>query len=189
MQALKEWAVVCNALESGRQVVVLRKGGILEYRQGFEVKHEKFLMFPTFEHQSAKYLQPDYAGKLAELLKNPPPAGITRLASYAEAKEVREVRDRAVLHRLGGFHVWNESYVNARMDYNPSKPMSVVLLRVFRLNNPIQVRNHDAWAGCKSWVPVDIDDAGIESDSIPVLSDSEFDRVAGEFRGVLSVPA
>ena len=62
MQALKEWAVVCRALEEGRQVVLLRKGGILEYRQGFEVKHEKFLMFPTFEHQSKDSLQPDYAG-------------------------------------------------------------------------------------------------------------------------------
>jgi hypothetical protein len=44
MQALKEWAVVCRALEEGRQVMLLRKGGILEYRQGFEVRHEKFLI-------------------------------------------------------------------------------------------------------------------------------------------------
>ena len=44
MQALKEWAVVCRALEEGRQIVLLRKGGILEYREGFEVKHDKFLI-------------------------------------------------------------------------------------------------------------------------------------------------
>ena len=43
MAALKEWAIVCKALEEGRQVLLLRKGGIMEYRQGFEVKHEQFL--------------------------------------------------------------------------------------------------------------------------------------------------
>ena len=48
MQALKEWAVVCRALEEGRQIVLLRKGGILEYRQSFKVKHDRFLLFPTY---------------------------------------------------------------------------------------------------------------------------------------------
>ena len=28
--ALKEWATVCHALETGRQTVLLRKGGIYE---------------------------------------------------------------------------------------------------------------------------------------------------------------
>lgn len=47
MAALKEWAIVCKALEEGRQVLLLRKGGIMEYKQGFEIKHNKFLLFPT----------------------------------------------------------------------------------------------------------------------------------------------
>src|SRR5688572_8059801 len=123
MQALKEWAVVCRALEEGRQVVLLRKGGILEYRQGFEVKHEKFLLFPTFEHQSKDHLQPDYAGKLDEVLKSAPANGTNMITSYAEVKDVKEITDRSVFKHLAKYHVWNESYVNARMDYNPKKPM------------------------------------------------------------------
>jgi hypothetical protein len=183
MQALKEWAVVCSALEQGRQVILLRKGGILEYRQGFEVKHERFLMFPTFEHQSRDHLQPDYADRL-EVMDGQSP-GITRLSSYAEAKDVREVTDRALLKKLERFHVWNESYVNARMDYNPSKPMSVILLRVFRLDTPIEVQTLQEWAGCRSWVPLDKDVSG----ATPVLSDSEFDKVSRDFREVLSIAA
>ncbi|RPJ57922.1 MAG: DUF1802 family protein, partial [Acidobacteria bacterium] len=35
--ALKEWAVVCRALAAGRQVLAIRKGGILEVKPGFEV--------------------------------------------------------------------------------------------------------------------------------------------------------
>src|SRR5918992_6138574 len=60
--ALKEWAIVCKALEEGRQVLLLRKGGIMEYREGFEIKHNKFLLFPTFEHQLKESIQSDYAG-------------------------------------------------------------------------------------------------------------------------------
>lgn len=186
MQALKEWAVVCRVLETGRQAVILRKGGILEYRQGFEVKHEKFLMFPTFEHQYADSLQDDWRNSLDEIVAQAPNPGFTRLSSYAEAVDVREITNRSLLKKLEKFHVWNESYVNARMDYNPSKPMSVILLRVFKLENPIDIENKQEWAGCRSWVPLDID---VTSSATPVLDDSQFERVAREFREVLSVAA
>lgn len=185
MQALKEWAVVCRALELGRQVVLLRKGGILEYKKGFEVRHDRFLMFPTFEHQSKDHLQPDYAPILDEVIQKQPPAGTTRITCYAEARHVAELTDRSKLKQLQQFHIWNERYVNARMDYNPSKPMSVILLRVFSLDKPIDVQNSQEWAGCKSWVPLDIENVG----SRPVLGNSEFDNAAKEFREVLSLEA
>jgi len=182
MQALKEWAVVCRALEEGRQIVLLRKGGILEYRQGFEVKHDKFLLFPTFEHQSKDNLQLDYANKMDDILKNVPASGSNKISSYANAINVTETNDRKMLKSLSRFHVWNESYVNARMDYNPKKPMSVILLRVFKLDNPILVDNKPEWAGCKSWIPLDIEASGKA-----VLDDQQFDRLASEVRGALSI--
>jgi hypothetical protein len=184
MQALKEWAVVCRALEEGRQVVLLRKGGILEYRQGFEVKHDRFLLFPTFEHQSKDHLQQDYAGKLDGVLSEQPAANSNVMTAYAQAMEVKEITDRTALHSLAKYHVWNESYVNARMDYNPKKPMSVILLRVFKLSQPITVDAKPEWAGCKSWIPLDIEAGGA-----PVLSDSQFEKIASEVKGVLSIAA
>jgi len=182
MQALKEWAVVCRALEEGRQVVLLRKGGILEYRQGFEVKHDRFLLFPTFEHQSKDHLQADYANRLDQILKDQPENGSNKITSYAQTVEVKEISDRAAIKMLEKYHVWNESYVNARMDYNPKKPMSVILLRVFKLDKPILVDDKPEWAGCKSWVPLDVDASGR-----PVLDDSQFNKVASEVKGVLSI--
>jgi hypothetical protein len=184
MQALKEWAVVCRALEEGRQVVLLRKGGILEYRQGFEVKHDSFLLFPTFEHQSKDHLQPDYAGKLDEVLKEQPAVDSNKITAYAHVVEVKEIHDRIALHSLAKYHVWNESYVNARMDYNPKKPMSVILLRVFKLDRSIVVDSKPEWAGCKSWIPLDMEAVGK-----PVLNDLQFEKVASEVKGVLSIAA
>jgi hypothetical protein len=184
MQALKEWAVVCRALEEGRQVVLLRKGGILEYRQGFEVKHDRFLLFPTFEHQSKDHLQADYAGRLDQVLKEQPAAGNNKITSYAQAIEVKEISDRATIKSLEKYHVWNESYVKARMDYNPKKPMSVILLRVFKLDKPIMVESKPEWAGCKSWIPLDMEAAGT-----PVLNDMQFNKIVSEVKGVLSIAA
>lgn len=184
MQALKEWAIVCRALEEGRQVVLLRKGGILEYRQGFEVKHDRFLLFPTFEHQSKDHLQKDYADKLEEVLKEQPAPDSNKITAYAQVVEVKEMTDRSAVHSLAKYHIWNESYVNARIDYNPKKPMSVILLRVFKLESPIMVDSKPEWAGCKSWIPLDMEASGK-----PALSDSQFDRIASEVRGVLSIAA
>ena len=45
--AFKEWAVVCAALASGQQSLILRKGGIHEGRDGFRVAHREFWLFPT----------------------------------------------------------------------------------------------------------------------------------------------
>jgi hypothetical protein len=184
MQALKEWAIVCRALEEGRQTVILRKGGILEYKQGFEAKHDKFFLFPTFEHQSTDHLQADYAGKLDQILKDQPAAGSNKITGYAQAVEVKEVSDRAAIKSLEKYHIWNDSYVNARMDYNPKKPMSVILLRVFKLAEPILVDSKPEWTGCKSWIPLDMAAGGT-----PVLGDLQFSKLASEVKGVLSIAA
>jgi hypothetical protein len=184
MQALKEWAVVCKALEEGRQVLLLRKGGILEYRQGFKVKHDRFLLFPTYEHQSKDHLQVDYADRLDQVLQDQPATGTNRITSYAEAIEVKEITDRIALRTLAKYHIWNESYVNARMDYNPSKPMSVILLRVFKLESSILIENKREWIGCRSWIPLDIDVSGR-----PIMDDLQFNTVASEVKGVLSIAA
>jgi hypothetical protein len=184
MQALKEWAVVCKALEEGRQVLLLRKGGILEYRQGFKVKHDRFLLFPTYEHQSKDHLQVDYADRLDQVLQDQPTTGTNRITSYAEAIEVKEITDRIALRTLAKYHIWNESYVNARMAYNPSKPMSVILLRVFKLESSILIENKQEWIGCRSWIPLDIDVSGR-----PVMDDLQFNTIASEVKGVLSIAA
>jgi hypothetical protein len=47
----KEWALVCEALGTGRQSIILRKGGIAEGRDGFSFQHREFFLFPTFFHE------------------------------------------------------------------------------------------------------------------------------------------
>jgi hypothetical protein len=49
--AFKEWAAICRALATGRQDVILRKGGIVEDGGEFRPDHASFLLLPTFLHQ------------------------------------------------------------------------------------------------------------------------------------------
>ena len=59
LPALKEWDVVCEALGSGRQVIVIRKGGIAEGTGGLRFAHEEFVLLPTFFHQQSERVVPE----------------------------------------------------------------------------------------------------------------------------------
>src|SRR5438128_9766055 len=56
--AFKEWAIVVDSLGTGRQIVILRKGGISEGRRGFQVEHAEFLLYPTRVHQDRESVVP-----------------------------------------------------------------------------------------------------------------------------------
>ena len=186
MAALKEWAVVCKALEEGRQILLLRKGGIMEYRRGFEVKHDEFLLFPTFEHQSKESIQPDYLSVLYSVLQNTPTNGKNRITSYAKVVDIKEVSDKSVLQKLEKYHIWNDRYVNIRMDYNSKRPMSVILLRVYKMDNPMEVDIKPEWAGCKSWIPIELSEHNNDEGRRPVLEDPKFNQAIAEIKEVLN---
>ena len=56
--ALKEWATVLEAMAKGEQLVLIRKGGLIEPGSGFELVANTFVFYPTFEHQAVSYLRP-----------------------------------------------------------------------------------------------------------------------------------
>ena len=201
--ALKEWAVVCKALEEGRQVILLRKGGIMEYRQGFEVKHTDFFLYPTFEHQSKESLQPNYANQLDLVLQNGPVNNRNRITSCAAVVLVKEITNKSVLERLEKYHIWNEQYINVRFSYNPKRPLNVVLLRVYKMNTPLEVDLKPELTGCKSWIPVQLllsdtklqqeydHQSGsaidiVKPDCKPVFNDSDFTEIVTELQEVLN---
>jgi hypothetical protein len=127
-------------------------------------------------------LQADYADRLGEVQRDQPAVGTNRIISYAEVIDIKEITDRVWLKMLAKYHIWNESYVNARMDYNPRKPMNVILLRIFKLDRPILIDNKPEWVGCRSWIPLDIDVSGK-----PIMDDVKFNKIACEVKEVLSI--
>ena len=91
MNALKEWATVIRALESGDQTVILRKGGILETDSGFTVENEKFFLFPTFEHQETKHVKHEHHKHLENALNSKPSNGTNTITSFAHVLYEKDI--------------------------------------------------------------------------------------------------
>ena len=211
MIALKEWAIICKALEDGRQILLLRKGGIMEYRKGFELKHNEFLLYPTFEHQSLESIKAEYKEKLKEILeeqnkytsrketdkdnKNSDINNINIIKLFAKVEDVVEISDKVTLSKLRDHHIWSDEYVMTRMNYNPSKPMSILLLRIYKIKKPLIIDINDKWSGCKSWIDIEkdiniqnshIEISGKEKALIdPVINDDIFYESVNKIRKVI----
>ena len=52
--ALKEWAVTQRSLLEGHQIILLRKGGIVEETGDFDLKAKQFLIYPTYAHETER---------------------------------------------------------------------------------------------------------------------------------------
>ena len=197
MLALKEWSIICKALEDGNQTILLRKGGILEYKKGFEIRQKSFLLFPTLEHQAEEYLQSKYLQTYDLLLRGNKSEDIQNKTNtlwvLARIEAIQEFHDHEMLPELEKYHIWNEKYVRMRMKYNPKKPMNALLLRVYRLPESISVDVQPEWAGCKSWIDIELskkygksyeNDNELLEQSKPVIKDEDFRRIHDNFLGI-----
>lgn len=175
--ALKEWAVVVHALLTGKQVVLLRKGGIFEKRGEFEVEHREFFLFPTLYHEKEHELVPSYRADMAAAERNYPVGTELRLPGYGVVEDHRWVDDLDKLQSLEGLHPLTPTAVEYRFNYGKQRGLHVLTLRTFRLDRPHVLPMERCYDGCVSWVDLarDLPTQG----AAPVLSDSAFaERVA-----------
>ncbi len=167
---LKEWAVAVRALERGETALVVRKGGIRE--KAFAVANKRFLLLPGYEHQKPELLKPEYRELLREI-PNLTDDGPLRFTSFAEVNRAYEISEPASLEAIGPYHMWTPEYAESRFRWRPKKPLTVLVLRVYLLPEPVELPYSEAYAGCKSWIeleqPVPI--AGAR----PVLEDGAFE--------------
>lgn len=148
--ALKEWAVVVEALAQDRQNFLLRKGGIAEGKHGFELRYERFLFFPTWEHQQRDWIRPEFH----ELFQSLEP-GDSETVVLRHGARVDEIRAApADIDELldSPEHIWAEPYLRMRYDYRPDLPLYRVVVRPFTLPEPVAIPNDRRYRGCRSWV-------------------------------------
>lgn len=149
--ALKEWDTVCRALHAGKQMLLLRKGGIHEDEGRFEIEHRQFLFFPTFLHQNLTLLKPDARDGFVQLSAEP--EKIT-LAGWGEVTDIVRVTSRAQVDALDAHHIWTAPLIDMRFNYKPHNPLYLLLVKAYALPQPVTIDNTPDYAGCKSWVPL-----------------------------------
>ena len=180
--ALKEWATVCRALEIGRQILLLRKGGIYESGGEFELENQEFLLFPTYVHQNLKMLKPEAHEGFQPHAEEPKRV---RMSAAGVVTDILQVESRAQMDALDPEHVWAPPLIDMRFNYRPENPLYLLLVRAYRLPAPAAVENTPAYAGCKSWVP--LDEPIATGGAPPVLDDAQYDArrraILGPLRG------
>jgi hypothetical protein len=186
-KALKEWAVVCRALTEGRQSVLLRKGGIIEETRDFALVERRFLLYPTYEHQDVGNVQEPYREWFAATLADRPPTYVVRIDAWAEVTDLFLTHDLDAMLALAGHYAWSSEYIRMRMAYKPRKPMNVVVVRAWRLPAAVDVPVEAHFAGCKSWVPLDLPTP--LDDSVPAVSSEEHARRVEAIGSVLGAAA
>ncbi len=173
--AFKEWAVICDLLRTGRQSVILRKGGIAEGRAGFAFEHPTFYLLPTrFHEQIAQTTLP------AETPLPPePPLGEWGVDACATVVEHLVVDSLEGALALAPLHHWSEETVRARFAYDDAPGVSVALVRVERLSPEWRFPDAPRYGGCRSWVQIPEPPADLKRE--PALDDAAFEQVAAMF--------
>jgi len=183
--ALKEWAVTVEAMAKGDQVLLLRKGGIHEDGKDFRVIHREFLFYPTYLHQKEDLLQPAYQPVLRKLLEQPQDNDRITFSYWARAEEVLEISEQEKVDNLEPHHIWTTAYAQSKLHWKPMLPMSVLFLRIYKLEQPATVPYLPEYGGCTSWVEVlsDVNLGRME----PVLNDAEFQRRCDDIKRSLGL--
>lgn len=199
--ALKEWAVTVRALAEGEQLLTLRKGGIREEGRHFEIEHDRFFLYPTFDHQRNNLVRESHRPELPRALEEgvwsggEPPArallqdgGIpqpdrVRIRAWAEVSASYLINDPRCVDALTPFHVWTPDYAEKRLLWKRRHPLHVILLRTYRIPRPVTVKVRDEYGGCVSWVELLRD---LPFEGTPACSDEEFDRAAEAIEAIAS---
>jgi len=183
--ALKEWAVTVEAMAKGDQVLLLRKGGIHEDGKDFRVIHREFLFYPTYLHQKEDLLQPAYQPVLRKLLEQPQDNDRITFSYWARAEELLEISEQEKVDNLKPHHIWTTAYAQSKLHWKPMLPMSVLFLRIYKLEQPATVPYLPEYGGCTSWVEVlsDVNLGRME----PVLNDAEFQRRCDDIKRSLGL--
>ncbi len=182
----KEWQVVCDALASGKQSIILRKGGIHEGREGFSFAHDSFYLFPTRFHAQAEHVREGCVQALAEWQVG----DTVHITHRAEALHAVTLTDWQKVAALAPFHILTEATVRERFDWQgkgmSSGSIHVALVRVFKLNKPWELTYTSAFGGCRSWIklpPVP------NTDQSPVIASEKFEEITKVFEELASVAA
>lgn len=182
----KEWQVVCDALASGRQSIILRKGGIHEGRDGFSFAHDSFFLFPTRFHAQANHVREGDVKTLAEWQLG----DTVRITHRAEAIHAVTLTDWQKVVALAPHHILTEATVRERFDWQGkgmnSGSIHVALVRVFKLTTPWELTYTAAFGGCRSWIKLPSAPATDES---PVIAEKKFAELSSFFESLASVTA
>ena len=174
--ALKEWAVVCDLLIEGELAILLRKGGIHEWDGPgrFKLEHDRFALFPAWEHQNPDWIKPAYR-KHASLFDAEPAS--FDLQAMATVQHIWPIPSRDAFDKLDDLHCWEKPQIDMRFNYKPERPIYLMAVRAYTLDQPFRIEMTPEYGGCRSWVDLKPEDQADDTGATPALEQVTFDAM------------
>jgi hypothetical protein len=182
--AFKEWAIIVDALGRGEQILILRKGGISEGRDGFRVGHPQFLLFPTLYHQQRESVTTEAQARYDQIAPHLASPEAVRVEFFAEVAAWRRLDALSTAEALRGQHCWKDEIIGERFDWGRAKNIFAIAVRVHRLPLAVELPMSPAYGGCKSWVELEKDI--VTTGAQPVLNQQAFDHKLNRFLAALN---
>lgn len=173
----KEWQVVCDAIASGRQTIILRKGGIHEGRAGFSFAHESFFLFPTRFHAQGDQVRVGHVEPLPEWQ----PGDMVRITHHVQALRAVTLTKWEDVLALEPHHIYSEATVRDRFDWEgkgmASGSIHAALIQVRSLASPWEFPYEKGFGGCRSWITLPDPPAACLDGAVPVVAPGQLDAL------------
>ena len=184
--ALKEWAVVVHALGAGKQIVLLRKGGLHERHGHFATEAKEFFLFPTYVHQMAQGVTNEATADLRAVMESRPAEDRLLIAYYATVEDLLWLDTQERLAALADLHCWTPETIRHRFVYGTRAGLHLFVLRIYRLPQPALLPLLKRYGGCRSWV--DLAEPLSTTGATPVLSEQIFVERRRQISNRLAIP-
>lgn len=181
--ALKEWSVAVDALAAGETILLLRKGGIKEHQGRFSAEADRVVLFPTFEHQRPELLKPQYREAVETVPNGWHPEKIA-IKAWADITHIFLTDDADKVTALAAFHIWQPQLAQERLNWKPKQPLYILVLRAYRLPEPVILPWQTAYRGCRSWIALDLETSS--TDSHPAVADADYHTTIEAIEAVLA---
>jgi hypothetical protein len=184
--ALKEWAVLIDAMARGEIIAMVRKGGIREHRAGFLVRHERFLLYPTWFHENPQHLAARFRPMLERSYAGRGSTGMIRIEHIAEVCAVWNITDPSLLPAVAHEHGLAPEAVEARFHYRGTPTVRLVAVRTLGLATPVEIPEARRYAGCVSWLELDADI--VVGGAHPAVDERSLQKRLGVLHALLGEP-
>lgn len=176
--ALKEWAATGLALAQGRQILLLRKGGLLDEDGSFSLEHGGFWLLPTWLHQERSLVKPAHQ----DLFESARPiegesVQFPLIRHFASVQAVWHLTERDEAKLRAAPHIYAQSYLDLRFNYQGHKPLLCAALRVWELDVPLRYAMRPEDMGCRSWIEME---TPLQGRAHPCLDDADFGEALDE---------
>lgn len=182
---VKEWAVVVEAIRSGKQCYLLKKGGLTEPdHPDFERPGGIFGLIPTWHKQSPDHLRAESCREFKEVLEGDDASESYSITTVVDITEQVVLSNPIRAHRLWERHVWRADYITERINTRPEVPLHLLFVRAYELSKPVVISRGDSFNNMRHWVDLG-EEASLDEAKV-VLKDPEYKRETRIVRELLN---